>query len=270
MRSPVVLITGASGGIGAATAQAFAAAGWQVLAASRHPEQVAPHPQIRALRLDPHTDRRTLAQMIEQDYGGLDCLVNNAGYAQSGPLELLDEAAWTEQLAVNVTAPALLTAALLPALRQARGCVINLSSVLGRTAYAWQGAYCASKFALEGWSEALLLETQDQGINVYLIEPGVTRSRFGDNLRHVVASGRYVATAARFIELREKLRRRAQPAERVAQTVLRTAQYRRAPFRQTVGSDAAWVARLQSWLPASAYLALNRWLARRLFGLGKP
>ncbi|MDN3577042.1 SDR family NAD(P)-dependent oxidoreductase [Chitinimonas viridis] len=271
MTPRLVLITGTSGGIGKATALAFAAAGWQVLAASRQPATPATAAGMRHIQLDPASaaDRTALVELLARDYGGrLDCLVNNAGYAQSGPVELLDEAAWRSQLETNVIAPALLTAALLPVLRQGRGCVINVSSVLGRTSYAWQGAYCAAKFGLEGWTESLMLETQGQGIRVHLIEPGTTRSEFGANMLQVgQAPAPYTATALRFAQLRQRLAGRAQPPEKVARVIVRTAQARRAPFRQLVGTDARLAGLLLACLPSSLYVALNRLLARKLLHL---
>ncbi|QDQ28370.1 SDR family NAD(P)-dependent oxidoreductase [Chitinimonas arctica] len=272
MYSPVVLITGASTGIGLASAQAFAAAGWTVLAASRTPERLAAAAGIRAVLLDPcsASQRAEMVALLQQEYGGrLDCLVNNAGYAQSGPVELLDEQGWRAQMEVNLIAPALLTAALLPALRLARGSVINISSILGRSGYAWQGAYCASKFGLEGWSEALMLETQGQGVRVHLIEPGSTASDFDGHMQRIASlPPLYQAAGTRFASLRLRLAGRAQPAGKVAAVIVRTATRRRAPFRQQVGLDARAAGWLMACLPASWYNGLNRLLARRLFGLG--
>lgn len=271
MNPKLVLITGASGGIGLATVHAFAAARWQVLAASRTPERIDALATVRAIRLDPCSaaDRHALVELLDREHDGrLDCLVNNAGYAQSGPVELLDEAAWREQLEVNLVAPALLVAAVLPALRKARGSVINLSSMLGRTGFAWQGAYCASKFGLEGWTESLMLETQGQGVRVHLIEPGATRSEFGRRMRRPsVLPEPYGVAAERFAAMRQGLAGRAQPAERVAGRILETAQRPSLRFRQFVGRDAAAIGWLMGWLPSSAYLAFARAVARRWLGL---
>ncbi len=271
MKPGTVLISGASGGIGAATARAFADLGWQVLAGTRFPEKIPASGTIRPIRLDPASaqDRQALVELLARDFAGrLDVLVNNAGYAQSGALELLSEADWHHQMAVNLIAPALLTAALLPALRAAQGCIINVSSILGRTGFAWQGAYCASKFGLEGWSESLLLETQGQGVRVHLVEPGSTRSNFGRQMRMVDASASpYRVLAEKFAATRARLAQRAQAPERVAALIVRTATRPPAPFRQTIGRDARLTALLLRLLPAPAYLALSKALARRLFGL---
>lgn len=270
MTMPVAIITGASGGIGLSTVHTFLAAGWQVLAASRSPELIPAHANLVTVRCDPvlAEDRRLLVEVIEHNYGGkLNCLVNNAGYAQAGPIELVDETAWKEQLDVNLVAPALLTSALLPALRHAQGSVINISSVLGRMAYAWQGAYCASKFGLEAWSESLMLETQEQGIRVHLIEPGATRSEFGRRMRcAVVDDGTYLNAARRFSLLRQRLAERAQPAQAVADAILHAAQDPRVPFRCLVGRDARLVSVLLAWLPDYARVAVSRRLTRKLLG----
>lgn len=271
MKPKLALVTGASGGIGSATVSAFVEQGWHVLAATRTPERISMSAQVCPIRLDPASlaDRAAVAEVIRQEFaGGLDCLVNNAGYAQSGPVELLDEAAWRSQLELNVISPALLTAALLPALRSAQGCIINVSSVLGRTGFAWQGAYCASKFGLEGWTESLLLETQGQGVRVHLVEPGSTRSNFGRAMRVVdAASAPYQGTAEKFVALRARLASKAQPPERVATVIVQTATQARAGFRQTVGRDASLTTILLRALPGGAYLALSKAVARRLLGL---
>lgn len=268
---PLVVVTGASGGIGLATVRAFAASGWRVLAGSRSPEALTSEGRVQAIRLDPcdADQRAALVELLARAYGGrLDCLVNNAGYAQSGPVELLDEAAWSDQLRVNTVAPALLVGALLPALRAAGGCVINVSSILGRTGLAWQGAYCASKFALEGWSESLALETQGQGVRVHLIEPGSTRSEFGRKMRRLDVLSEYYRTAgSRFAAWRERLAASAQSPESVAHVIVRTAQTPGAPFRRLVGRDARVVGSLLRFLPANAYFALASALARRQLAL---
>lgn len=271
MNPKLALITGASGGVGAATIRAFEGQGWQVLAGTRTPERVAASTRVLPIRLDPASasDREQIVGLIQREFGGrLDCLVNNAGYAQSGPVELLDDVAWRNQMEINVIAPALLTAVLLPALRAARGSVINVSSVLGRTGFAWQGAYCASKFALEGWTESLLLETQGQGIRVHLIEPGTTRSNFGRAMKGVdVPSGRYERLAERFAGLRAHLAARAQAPDRVAEAIVRTAMRGGRGFRHSVGHDALLTLGLLRCLPGGGYLMLSKSLARRFFGL---
>lgn len=271
MKPRLAVVTGASGGIGRATIRAFADRGWYVLAATRTPERIPPSANVRPLLLDPTSakDRMALAELIEQDFGGhLDCLVNNAGYAQSGPVELVDEAAWRNQIEINVISPALLTAALMPPLRAAHGCIVNVSSVLGRTGFAWQGAYCASKFGLEGWTESLLLETQGQGVRVHLVEPGSTRSNFGRAMKMVdAASTPYQAMADKFAAARARLATRAQAPERVAALIVRTAIEARPGFRLAVGRDAALAMCLLRMLPGTAYLALSKALARRILGL---
>ncbi|MFO1404295.1 MAG: SDR family NAD(P)-dependent oxidoreductase [Azonexus sp.] len=271
MNPKLVLITGASGGIGMATIRAFERQGWWVLAGTRAPERVVPSERVRPIFLDPASaaDRAQIVALVQREFGGrLDCLVNNAGYAQSGPVELIDDVAWRSQMEINVIAPALLTAALLPALRAAQGSIINISSVLGRTGFAWQGAYCASKFALEGWTEALLLETQGQGVRVRLVEPGTTRSNFGRAMKVVeVPSGLYERVAKRFAGLRAQLAERAQPPDRVAAAIIKAATQSHAGFRQSVGKDAWLTLGLLRCLPGGAYFMLSKAIARRFLGL---
>lgn len=117
-----------------------------------------------------------LGREVITRWGRLDALVNNAGHALNGPVEELGADELRRQLDVNVVGTASVTRALLPALRVARGAVIQISSIAGQLGYPLFGAYNASKFALEGMSEALAAEVAPQGIRVVLIEPSEFRT----------------------------------------------------------------------------------------------
>ena len=185
MRS--VLVTGCSSGIGLATAHVLKARGWRVIATARKPEDVARLEQqgLEALQLDvcdALSVERALATVFTLTGGELDGLVNNAGIAIPGAVEDLSRENLQRQFEVNFFGLVELTRQVLPVMRRrGRGRIVMVSSILGRVAMPWRGAYNASKFALEGISDTLRLELRGSGIQVALVNPGPVRSRFRDN-----------------------------------------------------------------------------------------
>jgi NAD(P)-dependent dehydrogenase (short-subunit alcohol dehydrogenase family) len=182
-----VLITGCSSGIGLATAELLRTRGWRVIATARKPEDVTRLEQqgFEALQLDvcdPASMQRALATVFTLTGGGLDALVNNAGIAIPGAVEDLSRENLQRQFDTNFFGLVELTRQVLPVMRrQNRGCIVMVSSILGRVAMPWRGAYNASKFALEGISDTLRMELRGSGIHVVLVNPGPVRSRFRDN-----------------------------------------------------------------------------------------
>lgn len=182
----VWLVTGASSGFGRAIAEAAVAAGDIVVATARRPDVldalVARHPdRVEALRLDV-TDTHAAAALVadvEARYGRLDVLVNNAGRGQVGAAEETSEAELRELFDLHVFAPAALVRAVLPGMRTRRGgTIVQMSSFGGQVAYPGFSAYCATKFALEGYSEALAAEVGPLGVRVLIVEPGAFRTAF--------------------------------------------------------------------------------------------
>jgi NAD(P)-dependent dehydrogenase (short-subunit alcohol dehydrogenase family) len=174
------LVTGASTGIGRATALRLDRAGHRVLATVRREEDGsalagAASERLEPLRLDV-TDRESIAATAERLDGGgdsrLDGLVNNAGTAIAGPLELLPIDDFREQLEINLVGQVAVTQAMLPALRRARGRIVFVSSIGGRMAFPFNGPYHASKWAIEAVGESLRNELRPWGIEVSLVEPG--------------------------------------------------------------------------------------------------
>jgi len=176
-RVPSVLVTGASRGIGRATALRLASLGWEVFAGVRRPEdgEALVHESsgvsIAPLTLDVTEDAQ-IAALDGLLPERLDALVNNAGIVVPGPVEGLAIDELRRQFDVNVIGQVAVTQALLPRLRAARGRIVFISSVSGRVSTPLMGAYSASKFALEGLADALRLELRRWGIQVVLIEPG--------------------------------------------------------------------------------------------------
>ncbi|WP_318566870.1 SDR family oxidoreductase [Salinigranum marinum] len=183
MHPKTVLITGCSSGIGRATALAFLDEEWEVYATARNPADIETLGDrgcdISTLDVTDDEDVERVVSRIVDEHGRIDCLVNNAGYAQFGPVEDVPVDRVHDQFDVNVYGPHRLTRAVLPHMReQEEGTIVNVSSVAGRLAIPGGGVYCASKFALEAMSDALRVEVDDKGVDVVLIEPGPVDTQF--------------------------------------------------------------------------------------------
>jgi NAD(P)-dependent dehydrogenase (short-subunit alcohol dehydrogenase family) len=176
---PAVLLTGASRGIGRATALRLARAGWTVYATVRSAADgedlaaEAASAAVHPLQLEVTSDEQ-IAALDEALPERLDAIVNNAGIVVSGPLETLSAADLREQFDVNVVGAVALTNLVLPRLRASRGRIVFVSSLSGVISTPMTGAYNASKFALEAIADAWRLELRPWGIKVILVEPAMT------------------------------------------------------------------------------------------------
>ena len=186
-RNRSILITGCSSGIGHAAAHGLTARGWRVFAAARRPDDVARlnDEGLESLVLDlddSESIRTAFAQVMERGGGRLDALFNNGGFGQVGAVEDLTRAALREQFETNLFGWVELTNLAIPVMRrQGHGRIVMNGSVLGYAAFAYRGAYSATKFALEGIADTLRHELRGSGVAVSLIEPGPIVSRFRDN-----------------------------------------------------------------------------------------
>jgi len=183
MAPPSVLITGASSGIGAATAERLLQRGWRVLAAARRLEAMAPlaerGAEVLPLDISDPQSRQRLAEQVAERVGALDGLVNNAGFGEVGPVETMPLERARAMFEVNVFGLVGLTSLLLPAMRQrGRGRIVMVSSIAGRWVSPGSGWYGASKHALEAVSDALRLELHSFGLQVVLVEPGLIATEF--------------------------------------------------------------------------------------------
>ncbi|MFB3306350.1 SDR family oxidoreductase [Pseudomonas sp. AMR01] len=178
---PNVLITGCSSGIGRALADAFKAAGFDVWASARRPQDVADLSAagFNAVQLDVN-DSAALLQLTEQ-WDELDVLINNAGYGGMGPLLDGGTEAMQRQFETNVFSIVGVTKALFPALRLGKGLVVNIGSVSGVLVTPFAGAYCASKAAVHALSDALRMELAPFGIRVMEVQPGAIDTSFAKN-----------------------------------------------------------------------------------------
>ena len=202
MDDRTVLITGCSSGIGRASAERFLNEDWTVYATARDTDDIADLKDAGAAtaKLDV-TNARAVERVVDRivdEQGQIDCLVNNAGYGQFGPVEDVPTDAVADQFDVNVYGPHRLTRAVLPHMReQEDGTIINVSSLYGRITTPGMGVYSASKFALEALSDALRAEVDPHGIDVVLVEPGVVETDFADTTDdsrdRLDASGAYEA-----------------------------------------------------------------------------
>jgi NAD(P)-dependent dehydrogenase (short-subunit alcohol dehydrogenase family) len=179
-----ILITGASSGIGRATAIRFQSEGWNVAATMRHPERETELQQLDRVAVfplevtDPNSINTAVASTIDR-FGTIDVLLNNAGYGLVGALEAVDPAQLERQFATNVFGCVYTIQACLPHFRsQKSGLIINVSSIGGRIALPFNSLYHGTKFAIEGISESLALELAPHGIRVKIVEPGGVKTDF--------------------------------------------------------------------------------------------
>lgn len=181
--SRAVLITGCSTGIGRATAERLADAGWPVFASARRPEAIsdlgARGCHVLSLDVCDETSIRSAVRTVEEVAGAVGVLINNAGYGLEGAIEELSPEDVRAQFETNVFGPLRLTQLVLGKMRgQGWGKVVNVSSVGGRVTIPGGGAYHASKHAIEALSDALRFEVRPFGIDVIVIEPGAIESRW--------------------------------------------------------------------------------------------
>ena len=225
---PVVFLTGASSGIGAATAAYFLQQGWRVVATARNPAKIlvtTSSPDLRTFPLDV-TAEASLPQVFRDAWdcwGRLDVLVNNAGFALNGPIEGLTAEQIDQQFATNVRGLIGVTRAALPYFRKQRsGVIINISSIGGRVAFPFAAVYNATKFAIEGLSESLRYELEPHRIRVKLVEPGGIRTRFIDSI-HWGTHPAYETELHAMQEMTRQLNEQLPGPEGVAQVIYRAA-----------------------------------------------
>ena len=182
-----VLITGCSSGIGRATARAFLEEEWRVWATAREGDDLDDLAEdgCETAELDVTNAReceRVVERVVDTD-GRIDCLVNNAGYGRFGPLEDVTAEELHDQFDVNVYGAHRLVREALPHMRDRRdGVIVNVSSVSGRIATPGNGAYCASKFALEAMSDSLRAEVDGFDVDVVVVEPGPVDTSFDERV----------------------------------------------------------------------------------------
>jgi NAD(P)-dependent dehydrogenase (short-subunit alcohol dehydrogenase family) len=255
-----VLVTGASSGIGEACTLRLARAGWRVLAGVRTSADGERLRREGGSRVEPAlldvTDAASIAAAAARlRNGGLDGLVNNAGIAVSMPLELVPIEELRRQLEVNVVGQVAVAQAFLPHLRRARGRIVIVGSIAGRSALPFLGAYAASKHALEAITDALRVEVRPFGVEVALVEPGTISTpiweKGRDTVQRLLPTLRaelielYADRLAALGEAAAAAARRAEPADLVAKAVEHALTASRPRTRYVVGRDARRRARVE-------------------------
>jgi NAD(P)-dependent dehydrogenase (short-subunit alcohol dehydrogenase family) len=273
-----VIITGCSTGIGRALVEACRERGWGVVATARSLsslDDLIPGDDLRRLPLDV-LDPASVAAAVEacRDLR-LTALVNNAGYGQMGPLELLTTGELRAQMETNVMGVHAATRAFLPLIRQrarpGEGRILMVASVLGRVNIPMAGAYCASKHAVVALAESLRMEVSPQ-VRVILAEPGAIQSSFRQTLTRVWGDlpGRVAGSPFErpFLTYVERHQRRSQahglPARACARRMADALSAPRPPRRLVIGRDAFWAEVAKALLPAGLW----EWAVRRSFHLG--
>lgn len=262
-QSKVVLVTGASMGIGRAIAAHLAQRGCRVFGTSRQPTTDALD-GFALIQLDV-TDSESVRACVETviaHAGRIDVLVNNAGVDLVGALEetSLDDLTWVME--TNFYGVHRMVQAVLPGMRARRdGQIINISSGLGRAAFPFEGAYCASKFALEGYTEALRYELNIFNIRVSSVQPGFFRSNMVNTQRIASALIRdYDAPRQRGIALGKSWADAAPEPDPVAQAVERIIRARHPRLYNPVGMEAVVMPPLTRLMPGRVLFKVGRWM----------
>lgn len=261
----VVLITGASGGLGLLTSLALAEAGYFVVASMRDlskKERLLERAlkngvkaNIECIKLDvtKHDDIETVIPKVIKRFGSIDVLINNAGYAAGGFTEELSMEEWRQQFDTNFFGLVAVTKAVLPHMRrQQQGSIINLSSISGRMALPGLGPYSASKHAVEGFSESLRLEMLPFGIHVVLIEPGTYQTAIwskGMDEFDVNSESPYKEKIESLMKIVNHIANTAGDPEEVVQQIVKVAQEEKPKLRYPVGSGVKSQIRLKNLLP---------------------
>jgi NAD(P)-dependent dehydrogenase (short-subunit alcohol dehydrogenase family) len=264
-RQELVVVTGASTGIGAATARELARRGFNVLAGVRRDVDAE---SLRTGGIEPHilditveSDVVAIADRVARDplRRPLRALINNAGIQINAPVETLAIAEWRRLFEVNLFGHVAMTQALLPALLRSTGTVVNISSVGGKVAMATYGPYAGAKFALEAVSDALRREVTEFGVKVVVIEPGAVRTEIakrGFAAADRLSAGMAPAQLHRYGDLTAAISAQTRShlntgvaAEHAAKVIAKAATASRPRTRYAVGRDAAIIVRLARVMP---------------------
>lgn len=261
-----VLITGASTGIGRATAERFQREGWNVGATMRSPndgQELSALPNVHVIRLDvtdPESITSAVAEVTER-FGSIYALINNAGFGAYGPLEITSAETIRRQFDTNVIGLLEVTQAVIPVMRnQGEGVIVNISSYGGRLAFPFGSLYHGSKFAVEGISEALVYELLPVGIRVKVVEPGDVATDFAG--RSFVATmdpegGPYRETQQSVMtNWGARMQENIGNADDVADVIFTAATDGSNQLRYISGDDAATILGARQTLDDSAFLGM--------------
>ena len=263
----IILITGASSGMGYETARILAEQGHRVYGAARRVQKIEELASygVQALPLDITDEASIIAcvKTIIDCEGRIDVLINNAGYGYFGAIEDVPMSDAKHQFEVNIFGLARMTQEVLPYMRkQHSGRIVNLASVAGHVTLAFGAWYNATKYALEAFSDALRMEVKPFGIDVVIIEPGAIRTNWGiiaaDHLRDSSVGGAYEKTASRMAEGLRKMYLSKIPTDPkvISRKIARAAVCRCPKTRYRTGRGAKFMVLLHTLLPARWWDAL--------------
>lgn len=264
-KKKVAVITGSSSGIGLETSLLLARNGFYTYATMRNLDKSKPISNVKQreklsleiLQLDVNNDEsvKEAIQKIRNEQERIDVLVNNAGYALVGPFEEISIEEFKEQFETNVFGVIRVTQAILPIMRRQRdGIIVNISSVAGKIGFPLTSAYVSSKFALEGLSESISYEIEQFGIKAILIEPGVIKTNFNNNIK-VGKSVTADSNNSPYAEMTQKRISRFKPRFEsgtppieVAKVILKaiTSAKNQSELRYLVGNDAFKLLRIRN------------------------
>jgi NAD(P)-dependent dehydrogenase (short-subunit alcohol dehydrogenase family) len=254
---PVAVVTGASSGIGQATALALVGAGFEVIGTSRNTSKVASREGVTFLDLDVTSDASVTALVKEvmARFGRLDVLVNNAGIGSTGAVEESSLAQDQRVFDVNVFGAVRMTRAVLPQMRsQGRGRIINTSSFYAFTPQPFMAAYVATKHAIEGYSVSLDHEVREYGVRVLLVQPGATSTAFEGSIVRPEAPMPLYAERRRIVdELIAKAVKDGDDPAVVARTIVAAATDVKPKLRYTAGPFARRTSMLHRLVPSSVF-----------------
>lgn len=253
-----VLITGASSGIGKAAALFFASKGWNVAATMRNPERekdITVYSSVCLLQLDV-CDETSIRKAVEDTlrvFGKIDVLVNNAGYGTLGVFEYSTTENVRNQLETNVVGLMSVTRAVLPYFRKQKGgTIINLASIAGKVGFPLFSVYNSSKFAVEGFSEALRYEVERFGVRVKIVEPGPIKTDFYTRSMDFFGDGDiadYNALEGVVKKNIVNMGLQSGGPDVVARTIYRAAVSRSKRLRYPVGGGAPFIVAAKRFLP---------------------
>ena len=258
-----ILITGASSGIGKATALWFQEKGWNVIATMRSPQKETELNQldnVLVTRLDV-TDSDSIQTAIQQGlekFGSIEALVNNAGYGAYGPLEAFSIDSIRKQFDTNVIGLLEVTQAILPHFRQQKaGHIVNISSIGGKVTFPLGTLYHGTKFAVEGISEALSYELEQIGIKVKIVEPGAIATDFAGrsfDFQNDESLIEYQGTVSNLMKGFESAINQASPASVVAEVIWTAVTDGTNTLRYTAGDDAKEVVATRKVIDDATYM----------------
>lgn len=270
-----ILITGASSGIGKATARRFQAEGWNVIATMRSPEresELTSLDQVLVTRLDV-LDLASIKSAVDaglQRFGRIDVLLNNAGYGAYGPLEATPLDKVRRQFDVNVMGVLAATQAVLPHFRRQRsGVIINISSIGGKITFPLGTLYHGTKFAVEGLSEALHYELLPLGVRVRIVEPGMVQTDFAGrsfDFSNDAAMTEYQPLVGAFMAALGPMAANASHPDAVAEVIFRAATDEGDQLRYEAGPDAEQLLAARRAADDPTFIGG----VRAQFGLGRP